>query len=107
MVGKLGHGDTNRVYKPKIIDFFAGLYVRKVACGSQSSLALVSTGQVSSHITKYIGVTFTMEYQCGLYVRILGGFYDNIGVTKLLALQNICVNCSTECWCELCDRILV
>ncbi|XP_077988697.1 putative E3 ubiquitin-protein ligase HERC1 [Glandiceps talaboti] len=44
--GKLGHGDTNRVYKPKIIEALIGLYVRKVGCGSQSSLALTSTGQV-------------------------------------------------------------
>ncbi|XP_033633807.1 probable E3 ubiquitin-protein ligase HERC1 isoform X2 [Asterias rubens] len=44
--GKLGHGDTNRVYKSKIIEALIGLVIRKIACGSQSSLALTSTGQV-------------------------------------------------------------
>ncbi|XP_070543560.1 probable E3 ubiquitin-protein ligase HERC1 isoform X2 [Ptychodera flava] len=44
--GKLGHGDTNRVYKPKVVEALIGLYIRKVGCGSQSSLALTSTGQV-------------------------------------------------------------
>ena len=85
MVGKLGHGDTNRVYKPKIVDFFAGLYVRKVACGSQSSLALVSTGQVSSHITKNTVslLQWNINVSCKLYVRILGGFYDNIFAINL------------------------
>ncbi|XP_052100156.1 probable E3 ubiquitin-protein ligase HERC1 isoform X2 [Mytilus californianus] len=44
--GKLGHGDTNRQYKPKIIEAFVGLYIRKVACTSQCSMALSSTGQL-------------------------------------------------------------
>ncbi|XP_013415675.1 probable E3 ubiquitin-protein ligase HERC1 [Lingula anatina] len=44
--GKLGHGDTTRVFKPKVIETFIGLYIRKVACGSQCSLALTSTGQI-------------------------------------------------------------
>ncbi|XP_063955724.1 probable E3 ubiquitin-protein ligase HERC1 isoform X1 [Lytechinus pictus] len=44
--GKLGHGDTNRIYKPKIIESLIGLFIKKVGCGSQSSLALTSTGQV-------------------------------------------------------------
>jgi E3 ubiquitin-protein ligase HERC1 len=46
ILGKLGHGDTNRQYKPKIIEAFMGLYIRKVACTSQCSMALTSTGQV-------------------------------------------------------------
>ncbi|CAH1796720.1 unnamed protein product [Owenia fusiformis] len=46
--GKLGHGDTTRVYKPKVIEALTGLYIRKVACTGQSSLALTSTGQVYS-----------------------------------------------------------
>nr|XP_015195044.1 PREDICTED: probable E3 ubiquitin-protein ligase HERC1 isoform X5 [Lepisosteus oculatus] len=44
--GKLGHGDTNRVYRPKIIEALHGLIIRKVCAGSQSSLALTSAGQV-------------------------------------------------------------
>uniref|UniRef100_A0A0L8HTX3 HECT-type E3 ubiquitin transferase n=1 Tax=Octopus bimaculoides TaxID=37653 RepID=A0A0L8HTX3_OCTBM len=44
--GKLGHGDTNRLYKPKIIETFTEFYIRKVVCGTQSSLALTSSGQV-------------------------------------------------------------
>lgn len=45
-VGKLGHGDTNRVYRPKIIESLHGFIIRKVCAGSQSSLALTSAGQV-------------------------------------------------------------
>ncbi|XP_032830981.2 putative E3 ubiquitin-protein ligase HERC1 isoform X4 [Petromyzon marinus] len=44
--GKLGHGDTNRVYKPKVIEALQGMFIRKVCAGSQSSLALTSTGQL-------------------------------------------------------------
>ncbi|MBZ3889111.1 putative E3 ubiquitin-protein ligase HERC1 [Sciurus carolinensis] len=44
--GKLGHGDTNRVYKPKVIEALQGMFIRKVCAGSQSSLSLTSTGQV-------------------------------------------------------------
>ncbi|XP_061622236.1 probable E3 ubiquitin-protein ligase HERC1 isoform X5 [Phyllopteryx taeniolatus] len=44
--GKLGHGDTNRVYKPKVVEGLQGMFIRKVCAGSQSSLALTSTGQV-------------------------------------------------------------
>lgn len=46
LAGKLGHGDTNRVYKPKVVEALQGMFIRKVCAGSQSSLALTSTGQV-------------------------------------------------------------
>lgn len=46
LVGKLGHGDTNRVYRPKVIEALHGFIIRKVCAGSQSSLALTSAGQV-------------------------------------------------------------
>ncbi len=45
--GKLGHGDTNRVYKPRVVEALVGNYIRKVVAGSQFSLALTSTGTVS------------------------------------------------------------
>ena len=45
-VGKLGHGDTSRVYKPKVVESLAGTHIRKVVCSGQSSTALTSTGQV-------------------------------------------------------------
>ncbi|GFO36542.1 HECT and rld domain-containing e3 ubiquitin protein ligase family member 1, partial [Plakobranchus ocellatus] len=44
--GKLGHGDMSRQTKPTAIETFSGMYIRKVACSSQSSLALTSAGQV-------------------------------------------------------------
>ncbi|XP_028298817.1 probable E3 ubiquitin-protein ligase HERC1 isoform X3 [Gouania willdenowi] len=44
--GKLGHGDTNRVYKPKVVEALQGMFIRKVCAGSQSSLIMTSTGQV-------------------------------------------------------------
>lgn len=46
LAGKLGHGDTNRVYRPKVIEALHGFIIRKVCAGSQSSLALTSAGQV-------------------------------------------------------------
>lgn len=46
LAGKLGHGDTNRVYKPKMVEALQGMFIRKVCAGSQSSLSLTSTGQV-------------------------------------------------------------
>lgn len=63
--GKLGHGDTNRVYKPKVIEALQGMFIRKVCAGSQSSLALTSTGQVSrtscdsAHKSYWIRNSFT------------------------------------------------
>ncbi len=44
--GKLGHGDTNRVYRPKVIESLHGTYMRKLVAGSQFSLGLTSTGTV-------------------------------------------------------------
>lgn len=46
LAGKLGHGDTNRVYRPKVVESLHGFIIRKVCAGSQSSLALTSAGQV-------------------------------------------------------------
>ncbi|XP_021933596.1 probable E3 ubiquitin-protein ligase HERC1 isoform X3 [Zootermopsis nevadensis] len=46
--GKLGHGDTQKTPHPKVIEALQGLYIRKVAAGSQFSLALTSNGQLYS-----------------------------------------------------------
>lgn len=51
LAGKLGHGDTNRVYRPKVIEALHGFIIRKVCAGSQSSLALTSAGQVRCYFT--------------------------------------------------------
>jgi hypothetical protein len=55
VVGKLGHNDMNRVYKPKVIEALAGLTLRKVTCSGQCSMALTSEGQVSefSHMKSF------------------------------------------------------
>lgn len=57
--GKLGHGDTNRVYKPKVVEALQGMFIRKVCAGSQSSLALTSTGQVRRSVRKVYHHMFT------------------------------------------------
>lgn len=44
--GKLGHGDTQKTSRPKVIEALQGLYIRKVAAGSLFSLALTTNGQV-------------------------------------------------------------
>jgi E3 ubiquitin-protein ligase HERC1 len=69
--GKLGHGDMNRCNKPKVIESFCGMHIRKVACSGQASLALTSTGQVRLsllYLHFYIVIIFPCEkiYQaCG------------------------------------------
>ena len=60
--GKLGHGDTNRVYKPKVIDGLQGLVIKKVCCGSQFSLALTSTGLVSGIFWMKYGLIRHVQY---------------------------------------------
>ncbi|MPC18910.1 putative E3 ubiquitin-protein ligase HERC1 [Portunus trituberculatus] len=45
--GKLGHGDTAKVYRPRVVDALQGLTVRKLTTGTQVSLALAAHGQVS------------------------------------------------------------
>lgn len=59
LTGKLGHGDTNRVYKPKVVEALQGMFIRKVCAGSQSSLALTSTGQVWRNIREEYHQTFS------------------------------------------------
>nr|CAB3252556.1 probable E3 ubiquitin-protein ligase HERC1 [Phallusia mammillata] len=44
--GKLGHGDTSRVYRPKVIESLNGTLIRKLCAGSQYSMALSNSGQV-------------------------------------------------------------
>lgn len=44
--GKLGHGDTNRQFRPKIIDALQGLTITKIAAGTQLSAALTREGAV-------------------------------------------------------------
>ncbi|XP_076815895.1 putative E3 ubiquitin-protein ligase HERC1 isoform X3 [Clavelina lepadiformis] len=46
--GKLGHGDTSRVYRPKVIEGLGDLLFQKLCAGSQYSLALTTTGSVYS-----------------------------------------------------------
>ncbi|XP_067933208.1 probable E3 ubiquitin-protein ligase HERC1 [Watersipora subatra] len=53
--GKLGHGDTCRVYKPKVIERLLNVHIKKIACGSQWSYALTSTGQLYSWGGKLCG----------------------------------------------------
>lgn len=45
--GKLGHGDTVRVYKPRVIEALQGMIFKKVCAGHQFSLALTLSGRVS------------------------------------------------------------
>lgn len=45
--GKLGHGDTVRVYKPRVIEALQGVIIKKVCAGHQFSLALTLSGRVS------------------------------------------------------------
>ncbi|XP_042891775.1 probable E3 ubiquitin-protein ligase HERC1 isoform X3 [Penaeus japonicus] len=44
--GKLGHGDTAKVYRPRVIEALQGLTIRKLTTGTQVSFALAAHGQV-------------------------------------------------------------
>lgn len=44
--GKLGHGDTNRIFHPKVVDALLGIHIRKVVAGTQCSMALTSNGLI-------------------------------------------------------------
>ena len=44
--GKLGHGDTARLYRPKLIDSIQGLVFQKIQAGGSVSLALTTSGQI-------------------------------------------------------------
>ena len=44
--GKLGHGDTARLYRPKVIDSIQGLVFQKIQAGGSVSLALTNSGQI-------------------------------------------------------------
>ncbi|XP_065224595.1 probable E3 ubiquitin-protein ligase HERC1 isoform X2 [Planococcus citri] len=46
--GKLGHGDTTRVYKPRVIEALQGMVIKKICAGHQFSLALTLSGRVFS-----------------------------------------------------------
>lgn len=49
--GKLGHGDTAKVYRPRVIEALQGLTIRKLTTGTQVSFALAAHGQVSNDIS--------------------------------------------------------
>ena len=55
--GKLGHGDTTRRYKHKVIDSLHGTMIRKVSCGCHFSMALAVTGQVITLQVNWVTVT--------------------------------------------------
>ncbi|XP_066930429.1 probable E3 ubiquitin-protein ligase HERC1 [Clytia hemisphaerica] len=44
--GKLGHGDTNKSYTPKVVEALSGIHIRKVAAGTQCSMVLTSNGLI-------------------------------------------------------------
>ena len=44
--GKLGHGDTARHYRPKVVDALQGLDIAKVVAGNLVSFALTKTGEI-------------------------------------------------------------
>lgn len=88
--GKLGHGDTNRVYKPKVIEGLQGLVIKKVCCGSQFSLALTSTGLVS--VSSHTKMTICAVYYSLLSMLILMKFskttWNNWWTVEAPLLQN-------------------
>jgi alpha-tubulin suppressor-like RCC1 family protein len=77
--GKLGHGDTSQVYRPRVIEALQGLYIRKVATGSAFSLALTSNGQVCYSMLSLL----SLQIQKQTFV--------------LMSMQPVKQPCSTSC----------
>ena len=46
-LGKLGHGEVARVYRPKVVESLQGLTLQKVIAGHQVSMVLTTEGQVN------------------------------------------------------------
>lgn len=44
--GRLGHGDTQDVFTPKLIESLAGLPIREISCGGHHTAALLTTGKL-------------------------------------------------------------
>ena len=54
--GKLGHGDTSRIYRPKVVEALQGMVLQKIQAGSQVSLALTTCGHV-----RRLSIFFTLR----------------------------------------------
>ncbi|XP_068210388.1 probable E3 ubiquitin-protein ligase HERC1 [Palaemon carinicauda] len=54
--GKLGHGDTAKVYRPRVIEALQGLTIRKLSTGTHVSFALAAHGQVQGGDTAHFQV---------------------------------------------------
>ncbi|KAF6041089.1 hypothetical protein EB796_000599 [Bugula neritina] len=61
--GKLGHGDTARTYRPKLIKQLVGVCVKKIVCGNQCSYALTSTGLIYEYNMYYESNSVCMGWQ--------------------------------------------
>ncbi|KAK2888184.1 probable E3 ubiquitin-protein ligase HERC1 isoform X2 [Channa argus] len=80
--GKLGHGDTNRVYRPKVIEALHGFLIRKVCAGSQSSLALTSAGQVFAW-----GCGSCLGCGSSETTSLRPRFIDDLSITKIIDIS--------------------
>ncbi|XP_053195611.1 probable E3 ubiquitin-protein ligase HERC1 [Scomber japonicus] len=80
--GKLGHGDTNRVYRPKVIETLHGFIIRKVCAGSQSSLALTSAGQVFAW-----GCGSCLGCGSSETTSLRPRFIEDLGITKIIDIS--------------------
>ncbi|OII73171.1 UVB-resistance protein UVR8 [Cryptosporidium ubiquitum] len=44
--GRLGHGDTQDIFTPKLIESLAGLPIKEISCGGHHTAILLSTGKL-------------------------------------------------------------
>ncbi|XP_062334757.1 probable E3 ubiquitin-protein ligase HERC1 [Osmerus eperlanus] len=80
--GKLGHGDTSRVYRPKVVEALHGFIIRKVCAGSQSSLALTSAGQVFAW-----GCGSCLGCGSSETISLRPRFIEELSVTKIIDIS--------------------
>ena len=86
--GQLGHGDMNRQYEPKVIEALVGMYIQKVVCGCQFSLALTSIGQVRISLSRV-----DVHYLPQVLLKFMLGLLQMLLLIKLLnhfkKIQNV------------------
>ena len=95
--GKLGHGDTARHYRPKVVDALQGLDVAKVVAGNLVSFALTKTGEIlawGSGPCLGFGSTEAISLSPQLIDDLVDNFIVDISVgdSHVLALSQVLVH---------------
>ena len=99
--GKLGHGDTSRQYRPKVVDALEGMEFDQVHAGSSATLALTIHGEVWVWGAGPCTGAGTGD-EVFLVPKKLGGFPLDLRVVDLSVGESHCLalmqDCSVYAW---------